>query len=179
MVNAGVLRIWFYRLLFPCIVAVLIFARLLPLQTTPPRWAGPDLILCLTLAWVLRRPAFVPAWLIALVFLACDFLFHRPPGLFAAIAVLGAEFLRGRVTLMRDASFPAEWFLVAAVLLAMLLANRAVLTLTLAGPPPPGLSLMQFAATVLAYPAVVLVSRVVFRVGKPSPHETDRLGGAT
>ena len=45
----------------------------------PARWPGPDLIAVrLTLAWVLRRPDYVPALLIALVVLVEDLLLHAP-----------------------------------------------------------------------------------------------------
>jgi len=41
--------------------------RILPLSTEPGSVPGPDVVLCLTFAWVLRRPEYVPALLIAAV----------------------------------------------------------------------------------------------------------------
>jgi len=172
MVDPVVLRIWLYRLLFTCIAAGLILLSLAPLQFTAPRWAGPDLVLCLAVSWILRRPAYVPAILVALVFFFGDLLLQRPPGLMAAIAVLAGEFLRDRAPFMRDAPFSAEWLLAGAVMLAVVLAYRIVLFLTIVDPPPLWLSLTQFVSTVLVYPVVVWVSRFAFRVARASPRES-------
>ncbi|NCO16036.1 MAG: rod shape-determining protein MreD, partial [Alphaproteobacteria bacterium] len=88
--------IWRHRAIFVALALALFFLRLLPLGAEPGRWPGPDLMLCLILAWVQRRPDYLPAPLIALVVLTEDFLMLRPPGLWTAIVVLATEFLRGR-----------------------------------------------------------------------------------
>jgi rod shape-determining protein MreD len=49
--------------------------------------------------------------------LLADLLFLRPPGLWAAIVVLGHEFLRNREQGLRDMPFFVEWGLVASLLL--------------------------------------------------------------
>src|SRR6056297_633829 len=87
---------WRYWLLFLAIAAVLFFVQLLPLDLQPGRFPGPDVLLLLAIAWVLRRPDFVPVLLVAAVFLLADILFMRPLGLWTALVVLGMEFLRAR-----------------------------------------------------------------------------------
>ena len=87
-------RIWGMRGMFLALALVLIFIKLLPLDFQPRVWAGPDLLVALTFAWVLRRPEFVPALTVGLVFLLADLLFLRPPGLFAALMVLGTQTLK-------------------------------------------------------------------------------------
>ncbi len=57
--------VWLCRALFAVLAAVLLFLRLLPLGSVAGGWPGPDLLMCLTFAWVLRRPDYVPALLIA------------------------------------------------------------------------------------------------------------------
>jgi len=167
---------WFYRLLFVLISTVILFFHLIPLQTTPGSWAMPNLIICFCYAWVLRRDDYLPIVLIALIMLLADFLFLRPPGLMAALFVLGAEFLRSRRLILRELPFLLEWVMVAGVLSAVLLVNRFVLIAVLQPRPSLWLSLTEFATTFLAYPVVVLISRYLLGVRKLAVGEVDALG---
>ena len=139
----------------PC----LIFLHLLPLETLPRGWAGPDVMLALTFAWLLRRPDYVPPLLIAAVFLLADLLFQRPPGLWAALVLLGNQALRAREPVLRDLTFAVEWLSVATTLFVMMLGYRVILALMMVDQAPLGLSLMQVIATLLVYPLVAIVSK--------------------
>ena len=176
MVEATTNRRWAYWLLFLAIVVVVVFARLVPLQTTPSSWAAPDLLICLCFAWVLRRPDYMPTLLIAAVMLCTDFLFMRPPGLMAALVVLGAEFLRGRSHILRELPFSLEWGMVAAVITGIVLANRLALVFVMAPRPSMSLSLSQLFLTLAIYPIVVAISRYGLGIRKLSPGEVDALG---
>lgn len=165
-----------YALLFVALAAGALFVRLLPLSTAPQSFPGPDLMQCLVIAWVLRRPDFVPAPLVAGVFLLADLLLMRPPGAWALIVLLGTEFLRARQGQMRELGFPIEWGVVTLVMAGMFLTHRFLLALTLVPQPALGLALLQLVATVLAYPVVVLISHTAFRVRKPTTGEVDSLG---
>ena len=162
--------------LFAGLAVLWLFVRLLPLSTLPPAVPGPDLLVCLVFAWVLRRPEYMPVALITIVVLIEDFLILRPPGLWALMVVLGSEFLRRRQALMREFSFPAEWVIVAVVLLCMLIGQRALLALTMVPQPPLGQALLQVLVTLAAYPLVVAVSHLLFRVRKPATGAVDELG---
>lgn len=176
MVDPITTRIWLYRFSFLGLAGMLLFMHLIPLQTTPARWAAPDLLICLAFAWMLRRPDYVPVGLLALVMLVADLLFLRPPGLMAALVVLGAEFLRGRALMLRELPFGLEWAMVTGVMLAIMLANRLILFLVMVDRPQLGLTLLHLLATVLAYPLVVAVSRYALGVRKIAPGEVDALG---
>ena len=167
---------WAYRSLFLLLVILIVFVRLIPLQTTPALWAMPDLLICIVFAWVLRRPDYVPILLIATVVLTLDFLFMRPPGLMAALVVLGAEFLRARIRTVRELPFSLEWGMVAGVIMGIMVANRAILIAVMSPRPPLGLSLLQLIATLAAYPLVVAFSRYALGIRKISPGEVDALG---
>ncbi|MCC5987958.1 MAG: rod shape-determining protein MreD [Pararhodobacter sp.] len=161
-----------YLLLF----AVALFIRLLPLDVTGGMLPMPDLMLCLTMAWVLRRPAHLPAPLIGLAYLAEDLLTLRPPGLWALMVLAGTEFLRRRQAVAREINLALEWALVAGVMLVMVLANRTVLAIVMVPQPPLDLSLLGLGLTVFFYPPVVLVLHFVLRIRKPAPGELDELG---
>ena len=147
------LRLWGLRALFLALCGVLILARLLPVHPGPGGLPWPDVLIAVTLAWVLRRPDHVPALAVATVFLAADFLYLRPPGLWAAIAVVATELLRTREPGLRDLSFGMEWALAAGVMTAMTLANAAVLALLAVDQPPMGPVLLHLFLTMLIYPA--------------------------
>ena len=162
--------------LFVGVALTLFFLRLLPLGTEAGRLPGPDILLCLILAWVQRRPDYLPAGLVAAVILTEDLFMLRPPGLWAALTVLGAEFLRSRAALTRELSFLMEWLLIAAVMVVLFLAGRlahAVMFLPQIGF---GYATAQVLASILAYPLVVGMSRVALGVHKPGMGEVDARG---
>lgn len=151
-------RLWGLRLLYGVIAGILLFFLLLPLDTAPPRWAGPDFLLAVTLGWSLRRPDAVPLVMVALVWLLADFLLGRPPGLLALLIVLAAQAMHGQANTIRDQTFAAEWLTVAIAIGAVGLAYRLSLMVLVLPRPPLGLHAMQLALTVLAYPLVILLS---------------------
>ncbi len=162
--------------LYLLIALGLIALRLMPLSGGALTFPGPDLLLAVTLAWVLRRPDEVPMLLIAVALLAEDILLMRPPGLGAALVVVGSEFLRHRESSWRNVPFLGEWALVGAVMAAMLLAGRAIMAITFNTQPPLGQHLLQLLATLLAYPLIVLAARAILGLRRAVPGEVDQLG---
>ncbi len=138
---------------------------------------GPDLLIAFAFAWSLRRPEYVPSLLLALLFLLADLLLQRPPGLWAVLALLACENLKGRSRSLRDATFGAEWIAVAVLLTVILITNRIVLSVVLVAPPQLRLSLLELGMTILVYPAVVFVTHSLMGVRRAAPGELDALGG--
>ncbi|RYH08897.1 rod shape-determining protein MreD [Tropicimonas sp. IMCC6043] len=176
MIDPITARTWGHRLLFVALILLVAFFQLLPLGGAAGGLPGPDLAIALTFAWVLRRPAYVPVPLIAVLFLFLDLLLQRPPGLGAALMVVAAEFLRSRRDLSRALPFPIEWATVTAVILAVAGANQIALVLVAADPPPLGSALLRSLFTALAYPFAVLLSHYAFGVRAARPNEADALG---
>ena len=141
---------------FAALAAVLVLVKLLPLGTPAEGWPAPDLILCLLVAWMVRRPDLLPMPLVAGVFLWADLMLMRPPGLWAAFAVLAGEWLRRRQPGLRAAPLLAEPGLLAGLMVAMVLAHWAVLTVLFVDQPRLGWQLLQVPVTVLAYPLVAV-----------------------
>ncbi|WP_341367254.1 hypothetical protein [Yoonia sp. BS5-3] len=73
-------RIWINRGVFLLVAFLIVVAQLVPLDMRPASWSWPDLLLAMTLAWVVRKPDYAPVALIAALFLMTDLLLHRPPG---------------------------------------------------------------------------------------------------
>ncbi len=162
--------------LYLLIAFALIAIRLMPLSGGALAFPGPDLVVALTLAWVLRRPDQVPMLLIALVVLAEDILLMRPPGLWAMLTVLGAEFVRARESSWRDLPFLAEWALVGIVMAGMMLAGRAVMAVTFNPQPPLGQSMLQLLATLAAFPLIVVAARMILGLRRAATGEVDQYG---
>jgi rod shape-determining protein MreD len=154
----------------------LLFLKILPLGSVAGDWPGPDLLLCLMLAWVTQRPDHLPALLIALVVLAEDMILMRPPGLWAGLVVLATEFLRARSALTRELGFAAEWLLIAGVMVAMLLAYRSIFAVAFLAQPGFGFAFAQTVGSILMYPVIVWLLRVSFNLRKPSTGEVDSMG---
>jgi rod shape-determining protein MreD len=167
---------WIYGAGYFALMSALMLIYILPARIGPFGFPGPDLLIGVTFAWVLRRPHYVPTLLVAVVFLLADLLFLRPPGLWTALVVLAVEFLRARESGSREQPFLVEWAIVAAVLLAIALANRIVLALFLINQAGLGLTLLQLFVTILTYPVIVLLSRVLLGVVRMTPGETDAKG---
>jgi rod shape-determining protein MreD len=157
--------------LFLVLSASVIFFRMLPFGALTGTMPPPDLIVLTGFAWVLRRPDFVPVLLFAALLFVTDLLFLRPPGLAAGLAVIGLEALRARAGLMREQSFLAEWVTVAAVLLLMMLAAQAVQIVFFVDHTRFGLTVLELISNILAYPLVVGVSVLAFRVRRLAPGE--------
>jgi rod shape-determining protein MreD len=162
--------------IFLTLALAVAFIRLLPLGQGVGGVPGPDLLVALAFAWVLRRPGYVPVTVVAAVMLVADFLFMRPPGLWAAITVVGVEFLRNREPAFRDLPFLAEWGMVASLLLGMTLANALVQLVLMVDQPSLGLTLLQLIATIMAYPLVVAVTVFALGLRRAAPGAVDDRG---
>ncbi|MEX0283492.1 MAG: rod shape-determining protein MreD [Paracoccaceae bacterium] len=152
---------------------LVMIAHLLPLDTVPRFWAPPDILMAFTFAWALRRPDYVPILSIAAVFLTADLLFQRPPGLLAALMVVGTEALRIRFAGLREASFVGEWVSVCVMVAGIVVINRLVLIVVASDPPALGLTLIQMVLTMLIYPLAVVATTAIMRVRKPDPRKAD------
>ena len=169
-------HIWVMRGLFVFLAVLVLFLHLLPLNTQPDRWPFPDVLIALIFTWVLRRPDYVPTLLIATVMLMADLLLQRPPGLLAALVVLGTAYLRSAAPGMRDVGFAGEWMSVAVVIAAIFLLNRVVLSLLSVQQAALGPVAIQLVLTVAAYPPLVLLSQSVFGVRRMSAADASTMG---
>lgn len=169
-------KLWTYRFVFAVIAAAIAFVQLLPLDLRAQPIPGPDVLTLLAFSWVVMRPEFVPVALLAVVFFLGDILFMRPLGLWTALVILGAEFLRSRSVALRDASFLAEWALVTGVFSAILVANTLILALFAVDQPGLGQAVLRLVITVLFYPLVVILGGRAVGLRKIVPGEVDRLG---
>jgi rod shape-determining protein MreD len=168
-------KIQIMRVSFAALAFLIIFFHLLPLDTQARSWAPPDLIICLAMAWSLRRPDYVPVLLLILVLLMADLLFHRPPGLQTLLVVLGCEFLRSRSQPQHETTFAAEWLSVALVITVITLLNRVTLSVFAIPRAPLSLSGIEMFATIATYPLVVLFSQTLLGVRKLTAAEAEIL----
>ncbi|MEM9967167.1 MAG: rod shape-determining protein MreD [Pseudomonadota bacterium] len=176
MSDRSLTRQWLMRCFFLSTALAILFYQLLPLDTAPRSWAGPDLILCLAFAWSVRRPELVPALSLFAIFLMADFLLQRAPGLWSLLALLACENLKLRGRSLRDASFLAEWMTVGLILIAMSFANRIIMGIALMPLPKLTLTLSELGMTLLFYPLVVAVTHGVMGVRKIAPGDLEALG---
>lgn len=176
MVDAGTRQVWLHRLLFISIALALLFLRLLPLRSEAGDFPGPDLLACLIFAWTMRRPDYLPALLIAAVVLLEDLVLMRPPGLWAGLVVVASEFVRGRVALTRELNFGVEWLLVSGLMVGLMVVNRMIFALFLLPQSNFGYALLQVIMSMIAYPVVVFLSRVLLDLHKPATGEVDAYG---
>ncbi len=152
----------------------ILFLRLLPLNPGKVSWPGPDLLLCLTFAWILRRPEQVPALIVAAMFLVEGLLLLKPIGLWAAIVLMATEIARRNEHRWRDQPFLLEWLRIGLLVLGAVMLDRIVqaaffVPQTLAPRPPLGQVLMNVIATVAAYPLVVLAARWLVGLRRAPP----------
>lgn len=164
------------RTAFALLCAAIIFLHLLPLETRPGQIPAPDIILSLAFCWALRRPEFVPAFLVALVMLLGDLLLSRPPGLFAAIALIAVEMLKARASRLRDMPFSVEWFTASIAIIGVILGHRIVLIMFFVENFAVKTTFVQIMLTILCYPVVIGFSWLFFGLKKPAPGEVNALG---
>ncbi|PWJ16999.1 rod shape-determining protein MreD [Jannaschia seohaensis] len=171
----GPSAIWGYRLAFFGLSSAILFFALLPFGPPEDGVPGPDLLVCLAFAWILRRPDYVPVWLLVPILLLADALLMRPLGLWTLVTLLGSEYLRRRVDHTEVKTFWSEVAAVAAVIAGMFVINHLAMLLLLAQTAPlldQGLHLL---ATVVFYPLTAIFSQLI-GVRRLAPGELDTLG---
>ena len=156
-------------LLFLGLGVVAVQAALIPLA---PGGAlvPPDLLYCLVIAWVIRRPSSAPIWAILALGLFADVMLSRPIGLGALGLLLASEWFRAHPRRFHGTPFPLEWLAVAAGFAAILGAMWIALSLVFAGPPGLATLLPYFLATAIAYPLIVLGLTWCLRIRAPHAH---------
>ena len=169
-------RVWLYRGIFFGLALFILFVRLLPLRNVPGHLPGPDLLLCVMLAWVMRRPDYLPVLMITAIVFLEDIMLMRPLGLWTALVVLATEFLRSRAALTRELSFAVEWMLIAGLMVGLLLSYRLFFELVFLPQPGFGFALTQTIWSILCYPLIVMASRLILDLRKPAMGELDNLG---
>lgn len=162
-------------ILFVLCMGMLVFVRLLPLSAGLTGWPGPDLGLCLTFAWVLRRPDGLAAGAIIAVYLVEDIVLLRPLGLLTIFTLLATEAARVREPRWRDQPFMIEWLRVAILIGAMMLGYRVVHVLFLLPVPALGQVILQYLATAAAYPVTVFAARWIVGLRRATPVEADMM----
>jgi rod shape-determining protein MreD len=167
---------WIFRGLFLAIALILLFIRLLPSGSAAGTLPGPDLLICIIMAWIVRRPDFLPMPLILVVILAEDLILMRPPGLWTAIVIMATETLRSRIELTRELNLLVEWAVVSGAMLGMMLVYRLVLGVTFVPQPPFGFAIVQVLWSIALYPLVVGLSRLALDLRKPATGEVDNFG---
>ena len=169
-------RVWAYRLLFVALSLAILFFALLPFGRGEGGWPGPELTLCLIAAWVLRRPDYVPVWLLLTVLLLDDALLMRPLGLWTLIVLLLSEYLRRRLGHGEALPFGSEVAIVTGGIAAAFAANHLALVLLLAETPPLAGHALHALVTIVFYPPVALFSQLL-GVRRLSPAELEARTG--
>lgn len=164
-------RVWLGRGLYLGLAVALMFFRLMPLDTMPRSFALPDLLLVVTLMLALRRPHYLPAPLVALVFFASDLIFQKPPGLNAVLVLVAVEWLRQRENDLRSASLLAEWLHAGGAILAIAIATRVIMAVLMIPQAPLALTASEVALSFLAYPLLALMAEHLFGLGRQGAGE--------
>lgn len=165
----------FGQTLFILLFLAILFWRLVPLAPGRVIWPGPDLSLCLVMVWVLRRPEQVPVLTIGLIFLIEDIILLRPIGLWAAVMVMGTEVARKREAGWRELPFMVEWLRVAILMALMMTGYRFLMAMFFLPLPPLGQVIMQYIATVAAYPLVAGLAGWLFGLPRNRAESDTRL----
>ena len=131
---------------------LIVFFQILPLQTTPQTWSGPNVLLVFFAAIVSKRPELISSFLLASIFLIEDFFLMRPPGLMSALTVLGFYFLKRKFQTQEVNSFMFGWGSVTACLTTILLLYYFISILLFIPSAGFKLSLMELLMTLALYP---------------------------
>ena len=141
-----------HQVIYFCIGLLIIFFQILPLQTTPQTWSGPNVLLVFFAAIVTKRPEFTSSFLIAFIFLIEDFFLMRPPGLMSSLTVLGLFFLKRKFQNQEVNSFVFGWSSVATYLTLILLIYYFISVLFFIPSAGIRLTLIEVIVTLALYP---------------------------
>lgn len=141
-------------LLVPTIGVAAIIGMTMPLD--PGRLTPPDVVYCLMIGWVIRRPARVPIWIAPALGLFGDLMLMRPIGLGALGLMVATEVFRARARVFHGAPFAFEWLAAVAGFAALVFGMRLVLGATFADAPTAARLAVAVLATGVTYPLVLL-----------------------
>ena len=140
------------QVVYFCIGLLIIFFQILPLQTTPQTWSGPNVLLVFFAAIVSKRPEFTSSFLIASIFLIEDFFLMRPPGLMSSLTVLGFFFLKRKFQNQEEMSLLFVWGSVATCLSFILMLYYFISILLFIPSAGFRLTLMEIMVTLALFP---------------------------
>lgn len=171
MGDPGALGRYLHWLLFIGLALLVLFIEALPFNLGATSWPGPQAMALLAMAWVLRRPDYMPVVIFAVLALIADLFQMRPPGLMAGLLVLVLEFLRSRHHAAREWPFVLEWAVVSALLSMVLVANRLILGILAVPQPALGIEVQQLISSILFYPIILAFSVWALRITHIKPGE--------
>ena len=145
-------KIFAHQLVYFCIGLLIIFFQILPLQTTPQTWSGPNVLLVFFATIVTKRPEFTSSFLVASIFLIEDFFLMRPPGLMSSLTVLGFYFLKRKFHYQEGNSLIFGWGSVTACLTIILLLYYFISVLLFIPSAGLRLTLIELIVTLALYP---------------------------
>ena len=146
------LKSFAHQVVYFCIGLLIIFFQILPLQTTPQAWSGPNVLLVFFAAIVTKRPEFTSSVLVASIFLIEDFFLMRPPGLMSSLTVLGFYFLKRKFQHQEGTSLLSGWGSVTTCLTIILLLYYFISILLFIPSAGFRLTLMELIVTLALYP---------------------------
>ncbi len=153
--------------LFTASFAIVLFARLIPLDLMPGRIAPPDILFALLVALLVRRPRALPMVLVVFLFLINDILLQQPLGLWTLVVFAISELVRSSRSEVREMLFLSEWVWFAGLYGAANAADFALRVVLFVPREPLTLLLPAIVFTIAVYPLVVLFLNLVFGVQKP------------
>ncbi len=146
------LKSFAHQVVYFCIGLLIIFFQILPLQTTPQTWSGPNVLLVFFATIVTKRPEFASSFLVASIFLIEDFFLMRPPGLMSSLTVLGFYFLKRNFQYQEGNSLIFGWGIVTTCLSIILLLYYVISILLFIPSAAFRLTLMELILTLALYP---------------------------
>tara|TARA_B100000963_G_scaffold154868_1_gene134800 strand:- start:596 stop:1108 length:513 start_codon:yes stop_codon:yes gene_type:complete len=146
------LKSFVHQIGYFCIGLLIIFFQILPLQTIPQTWSGPNVLLVFFAAIVTKRPEFISSILIAIIFLIEDFFLMRPPGLMSFMTVLGFYFLKRKFQNQEEIALLFGWGSIATCLTLILLLYYFISVLLFIPSAGFRLTLMEILFTLALYP---------------------------
>ena len=161
-----------HQTVYFCIGLFIIFFQILPLQTTPQTWSGPNVLLAFFAAIATKRPEFTTSFLIASIFLIEDFFLMRPPGLMSSLAVVGFYFLERKFRNQEVSSLISDLGSVATILTFIIILSYFISVLLFIPSAGFRLTLMELIMTLAIYP---IFSILIGSFDKLDPTDTEKI----
>ena len=158
---------------------LVIFIHLLHVSLLPSSATWPNFMILTAFALVMRRPDYLPFWLVGITFLFTDFLLSKPLGLETFLVLIGTQSVRRNQIWFREMNFVLEWATVAMMLFGLVVLREFMFFLTLAEGTPFLTWLSQLSMTILAYPIMVWVVNVLFWTWKSDVNPSMLMGRST
>ena len=159
------IQIWIYTTKYIFLGFFILSVQILPLPIIQQEILWPDLLFLSTSGWLIRRPNYLPIFIIFLVHIVADIILLRPIGLWSGLSLIIFVFIKWRISRTKAIfKFGQELVFVISLFTLLIITNMFFQSIFRIVNPPLIMILLQLTFAIIIYPLVIFSLHYVLGV---------------